>query len=218
MAHSPARFQAVLARCRINPPSGGRKAARTAFCRAPRSPFQGGEIGGAAGPRQQRLQARPTPPRPSAFRPGRCAGSGSAPVPAPAASISSRASAASSNPAAAIFSSAAMVLVSRMSRMRMGAWTSCSAWAMNSMSINPPGAYFRSQRLSAGILRGDLFAHLARIGENACRHRAPWRQAAADLRFDPRAQVLRRPPPAAPGSAPYAPRSSFRWRDNRQRI
>ena len=138
----------------------------------PKLLFQSGEIGRPAGARPAAPSSPPRPGPASRFRPARCAGSGSAPAPARPASISSRRIVRRSEIPPPPSSSAPRWCWCPECAGWAGAWISCNAWAMNSMSISPPGAYFRSQRLRPGYCGGDLFAHLPRIGQNMRAHRA----------------------------------------------
>ena len=86
---------------------------------------------------------------------------------------------------------------------------SCSAWAMNSTSMPPPGRSFTSHGPVGGSSRSSRAAHAGRVGPRL-RRVLRVRQRLGDGALGPRAGSPGRPPPPAPGSAPCAPRSRRR--------
>ena len=79
----------------------------------------------------------------------------------------------------------------------------------------PAGRIFQVPDIAAGKCLGHAHAHVPRIG-NYDRGVARLCQPVADFRRNLRLQRSAAPRSAARASAPYVPRSSFRWRDIRR--
>ena len=177
------------------------KISRAGACSSASRACGSAKLPASAAPAQQAPSGPASPLRSPASRPARCAAPGSAHAAAGPRRSAHRHRRAPASPRRCSFSSAAMVLVSSTSG-RAGACTSCSVWAMNSISTSPPGAYFRSQGLRPGNCLGQLRAHVARIGDNRRAASRRCGQAAADRRLDAaRADAAARPSAAPRVSA-----------------